>query len=391
MTHRSLLFHLGEGGSELGEAELATAADDCSTRERDFSRIELKGDDVALCFLLERRLQAEGWEQTFTGEIVGLVGGGLFVRFGDVFEGFLSSRRLGGERMEVSEHETALVGESTGTRYRLGDAIDVKVERVDRLTGKVDLAPARAAEAAARHRRQPPPGAADHGLAPAAPPRPRPRDPAQAPLTARRLRPRARAARRARPRRRCGTLGGMPRETGIKRVAENRKARHDYFIDDTFEAGIALVGTEVKSLREGRINLRDSYVEVRGSAHAPELFLVGAHISPYDQGNIWNHDPLRARKLLMHRHEIERLAGKVREKGYTIVPTKVYFKDGRAKVEIGLGARQEALRQAPRHGRQGRQAGHAACLARTRGRQAVGSRRHHAAPAGRVWRRAWTR
>lgn len=129
----------------------------------------------------------------------------------------------------------------------------------------------------------------------------------------------------------------MPRETGIKRVAENRKARHDYFIDDTFEAGVVLVGTEVKSLREGRINLRDSYVEVRGSAHAPELFLVGAHISPYDQGNIWNHDPLRVRKLLMHRHEIERLAVKVREKGYTIVPTKVYLKDGRAKVEIGLG------------------------------------------------------
>jgi SsrA-binding protein len=128
----------------------------------------------------------------------------------------------------------------------------------------------------------------------------------------------------------------MPRETGIKRVAENRKARHDYFIDDTFEAGIALVGTEVKSLREGRINLRDSYVEVRGSAHAPELFLVNAHVSPYDQGNIWNHDPLRVRKLLLHRSEIEKIATKVREKGFTVVPTRVYFKDGRAKVEIGL-------------------------------------------------------
>ncbi|HET6474653.1 MAG TPA: SsrA-binding protein SmpB [Thermoleophilia bacterium] len=128
----------------------------------------------------------------------------------------------------------------------------------------------------------------------------------------------------------------MPRETGTKRVAENRKARHDYFIGDTFEAGIALVGTEVKSIREGRINLRDSYVEVRGSAHAPELFLIGAHISPYDQGNIWNHDPLRPRKLLLHRNEIERIAGKVREKGYTVVPTRVYLKDGRVKVEIGL-------------------------------------------------------
>jgi SsrA-binding protein len=128
----------------------------------------------------------------------------------------------------------------------------------------------------------------------------------------------------------------MARETGIKRVAENRKARHDYFIDDIYEAGIALVGTEVKSLREGRINLRDSYVEVKGPAHAPELFLVGAHISAFEQGNIWNHEPLRVRKLLLHKHEIERIAQRVRERGYTVVPTKVYFKDGRAKIEIGL-------------------------------------------------------
>jgi len=128
----------------------------------------------------------------------------------------------------------------------------------------------------------------------------------------------------------------MARETGIKRVAENRKARHDYFIDDTYEAGIVLVGTEVKSLREGRISLRDSYVEVKGPAHAPELFLVGAHISPFEQGNIWNHEPLRARKLLLHKHEIERIAQRVRERGYTVVPTKVYFKDGRAKIEIGM-------------------------------------------------------
>ncbi len=142
VVHRALLYHLGEGGSELGDAELAAAAEDCSTRERDFSRIELTGDDVALCFLLDRRLEAEGWDQTFAGEIVGLVGGGLFIRFGEVFEGFLSSRRLGGERFEVTEHETALVGEATGTRYRLGDPIEVRVERVDRLSGKVDLAPA---------------------------------------------------------------------------------------------------------------------------------------------------------------------------------------------------------------------------------------------------------
>jgi len=128
----------------------------------------------------------------------------------------------------------------------------------------------------------------------------------------------------------------MARETGIKRVAENRKAYHDFFIDDTYEAGMVLVGTEVKSLREGRINLRDSFVEVKGSAHAPELFLVGAHVSPFEQGNIWNHEPLRPRKLLLHRHEIERIAQRVRERGYTVVPTKVYFKDGRAKIEIGM-------------------------------------------------------
>jgi SsrA-binding protein len=128
----------------------------------------------------------------------------------------------------------------------------------------------------------------------------------------------------------------MTKETGIKRVAENRKARHDYFIDDTYEAGIALVGTEVKSIRQGQINLRDSYVEVRGSAHAPELFLVGAHINPYGQGNIWNHEPLRDRKLLLHRHEIERIAGRVHERGYTVIPTKAYLRDGRVKIEIGL-------------------------------------------------------
>ncbi len=142
VTHRSLLEHLGEGGGELGEAELAAAAEDCSERERQISRLELRADDVALSFLLEEKLKEEGWEQDFAGEVVGLVGGGLFVRFGEVFEGFLSSRRLGGERMEVSEHETALIGEATGKRFRLGDAVEVRVERVDRLRGRVDLAPA---------------------------------------------------------------------------------------------------------------------------------------------------------------------------------------------------------------------------------------------------------
>jgi SsrA-binding protein len=124
----------------------------------------------------------------------------------------------------------------------------------------------------------------------------------------------------------------MARERGIKPVASNRKAYHDYYIEETLEAGIALVGTEVKSLRGGRITLRDSYAELRSG----ELYLVGVHISPYEQGNVWNHDPMRVRKLLLHRREIERLEARVNERGYSVVPTKVYFKDGRAKIELGL-------------------------------------------------------
>lgn len=119
---------------------------------------------------------------------------------------------------------------------------------------------------------------------------------------------------------------------GIKVVATNRKARHDYHIEDTIEAGIVLTGTEIKSIRAGRMNLQDSFAQVRNG----EVWLVGAHISPYTHGNRENHDPLRDRKLLLHRREINRLAGKVQERGYTLVPLRVYLKEGRAKVELGL-------------------------------------------------------
>ena len=119
---------------------------------------------------------------------------------------------------------------------------------------------------------------------------------------------------------------------GTKLIAQNKKAYHDYFIEETLEAGIALTGTEVKSLRVGRANLRDSYAAVEKG----ELYLIGVHISPYEQGNIYNHDPLRNRKLLVHARELRRLDSKVRIAGYTLVPTKMYFKDGRAKVEIAL-------------------------------------------------------
>lgn len=126
-------------------------------------------------------------------------------------------------------------------------------------------------------------------------------------------------------------MGEAQREP-IKIVAENRKARHDYFIDETYEAGIVLVGTEVKSLRAGKVNLRDSYADVAGD----EVFVRNMHISPYDQGNRFNHDPERPRKLLLHRQEIRRLLGQTIQKGYTLIPLRVYFKRGRAKIEVAL-------------------------------------------------------
>lgn len=115
-------------------------------------------------------------------------------------------------------------------------------------------------------------------------------------------------------------------------IAANRKAFHDFFIEDKLEAGIVLLGTEVKSARQGRVNLRDSYAEVREG----EVYLVGAHISPYEQGNLANHEPLRPRKLLLHVNEIARLQQKINERGYTLVPTRMYFRGSRVKIEIAL-------------------------------------------------------
>jgi len=120
----------------------------------------------------------------------------------------------------------------------------------------------------------------------------------------------------------------------IKIVCENRKARHDYFIHETYEAGLELQGTEVKSLRAGRANLKDSYAVVKNG----EVFVEHMHISPYEQGNIFNHDPLRPRRLLLHKAEIVKLFSRTREKGYTLVPLKIYFKRGRAKLELALAS-----------------------------------------------------
>ena len=130
----------------------------------------------------------------------------------------------------------------------------------------------------------------------------------------------------------------MARGSGTKLVAENRRARHDFHLLERLEAGIALTGTEVKSLREGRATLQGAFGEVREG----EVWLVGAHIGEYAQGNVANHDPDRDRKLLLHRREISSLIGKVSERGLTLVPTRLYFKDGRAKVELALARGKEA-------------------------------------------------
>ena len=119
---------------------------------------------------------------------------------------------------------------------------------------------------------------------------------------------------------------------GIKNIAQNRKARHDYFIEETYEAGIELAGTEVKSLRLGKANLKDSYAVVRKG----EVFICGMHISPYEMGNIFNKDPERDRKLLLHKYEINKLIGYIQQKGLTLVPLSLYFKRGKVKVELAV-------------------------------------------------------
>lgn len=123
----------------------------------------------------------------------------------------------------------------------------------------------------------------------------------------------------------------MARE-GMKLVANNKKAYHDYFIEEKYEAGIVLKGTEVKSLRMGKCSIKEAFLKIENG----EVFIYGMHVSPYEKGNIFNKDPLRIRKLLMHSYEINKLAGKLAEKGFTLVPLQVYFKEGRAKMEIGL-------------------------------------------------------
>ena len=124
----------------------------------------------------------------------------------------------------------------------------------------------------------------------------------------------------------------MAEKDSIKLISQNKKAYHDYFIEETYECGISLAGTEVKSIRAGQINLKDSFASIDKG----EVWVTGMHISPYEKGNIFNKDPLRERKLLMHKNEILRLLGKVKEDGYSLVPTKVYLKGSKVKVELAL-------------------------------------------------------
>ena len=124
----------------------------------------------------------------------------------------------------------------------------------------------------------------------------------------------------------------MPIKKGIRSVAQNRKARHEYFIEDTYECGLALIGTEVKSIRGGKVNLKDSYAQIKGG----EAFLMGMHISPYEQGNIFNRDPFRPRKLLLHKQEIRKLQALSQADGYSLIPLQLYIKDGLVKVELAV-------------------------------------------------------
>ncbi len=126
--------------------------------------------------------------------------------------------------------------------------------------------------------------------------------------------------------------GNVAMGEAMKLVANNKKAYHDYFIEDKYEAGVVLHGTEVKSMRMGKCSIKEAFIRIENG----EVFAYGMHVSPYEKGNIFNKDPLRVKKLLLHKQEINKLAGKITEKGYTLVPLQVYFKDGKAKVEIGL-------------------------------------------------------
>ena len=145
----------------------------------------------------------------------------------------------------------------------------------------------------------------------------------------------------------------MSAREAIKLVANNKKAYHDYFIEEKYEAGIELFGTEVKSIRQGKCSIKEAYVTIDHG----EAFVEGMNVSPYEKGNIFNREPLRKRRLLLHKREIMKLAGQVQAKGYTLMPLQVYFKNGRVKIEVGLARGKKTLRQARRSQEEGHEEG----------------------------------
>ena len=280
--HRALLAALGEGEEAPRAGRGPRGRRRLLARERESAKIEHGADDVCAAYLLERELARARAEAEFEGEVSGVIRAGAFVSFGgelgDVYEGMLPARRLPGGRYELDRAEVALVSRGSGATLRLGDPVEVRVDR---------------------RRRRARPGRSGAG----------------------------RWLRRRRSR-------ALPASGD---VVTNRRARHKFEWVEKMEAGIVLTGSEVKALRGGKAQMTDAYAVVDDG----EVWLRKLHIPPYEFANVDAHDPERPRKLLLHRDEIERLIGKTAQKGLTLIPTRIYFKGPRAKVELALARGKE--------------------------------------------------
>lgn len=219
--------------------------------------------------------------QNYEGIISGVTGWGLYVELPNTVEGLVHISTLMDDYYQFDEEAYCLVGEKTGHTYRLGQKVTVKVSQVDLSTKSIDFILKEENSCFNKYM--------DWRIK-------------------------------------------EWQEKGSRLIANNKKAYHDYFIEETYEAGIALHGTEVKSLRMGKCSIKESFVRIENE----EVYIYGMHISPYEKGNIFNRDPLRVKKLLLHKSEIRKMKGKIAEKGYTLVPLKVYFNRSLVKVEIGL-------------------------------------------------------
>ena len=265
--------------------ELEEAGIESSAREREAMKIERSADDVCLAFLLEAAIEQAGGDDppVFEGEIVGLIGKGAFVRFGEQgFEGLLPARRLR-DWYELNEEGTALIGEDSGRALRLGDPI----------AGGRRSASTPRAGAWTCYRR---------------------------------------------PKLIAMAKKGGKRKAAAGDVATNRQASYRFNLLEKWECGVELMGSEVKSIRQGGVQIKDGYAMLEDG----EVWLHNVHIAPYGPAARDGHEPERPRKLLLHRREIDRLSGSTHEKGLTLVPTRIYFKGSRAKVEIALARGKDA-------------------------------------------------